>query len=152
MKKNIKQLIATVTVGLALVGAGGLTAFAAGYVTWGGTEDFESLMSNLQTIGGKATGLKDQNEKQANEIAGLKADNKNKDNQLLEKDGQISDKDNQISDKNNQIKALEQDIEDLQERVDGGMTTQDQLKQAEIDMKNAKEKSEEVLESIGEVE
>ena len=52
---------------------------------------------------------------------------------------------NRLLDKDNQINSLEQEIEALEKRVSGGQTTQGQLEQAEKDMKDVKNKSEEVL-------
>lgn len=124
MKKQMKRLLVTVTILLALFGAGTGIAFASGYITWGGTEDFEQTLINLNLISERGREMKTDNEKVSRELE------------------QAS---NRLKDKDNEIIALEQEIEALEKRIEGNMTTQDQLKQAEKDMKNVRDKSDEVL-------
>lgn len=92
MNKHIKRLLVTATASLALVGAGGLTAYANGYIQWAGSSDFSSLMNNLNTI--------------------------------------------------------QSEYQSMKEKAEGSQTSKDQLKQAEQDMKDAKKKSDEVLEGM----
>ena len=124
MKKTIKRIALTITILLALIGATGTIAFAANYITWNGSEDFQQTLANLNLISERGRELTADNENIARE---------------LEQAG------NRLLDKDNQINALEQEIEALEKRVDGNKTTQDQLKQAEKDMRDVKKKSEEVL-------
>ena len=124
MKKTIKRIALTITILLALIGATETIVFAANYIQWSGSSDFEQTLVNLNLISQRGRELTADNENIAREL-------EQKHNQLLDKD--------------NQINALEQEIEALEKRVDGNKTTQDQLKQAEKDMKEAKKKSDEVL-------
>ena len=124
MKKTIKRIALTITVLLALIGATGTVALASGYITWKGSEDFHQTLINLNLISERGRELTADNENIARELEQTR-------NQLLDKD--------------NHINALEQEIEVLEKRVDGNRTTQDQLKQAEKDMRDVKQKSEEVL-------
>lgn len=124
MKKTIKRIALTITILLALIGATGTVAFASGYITWNGTQDFQQTLINLNLISERGRELKSDNENINRELEQTR-------NQLLDKD--------------NKINALEQQIEALEKRVEGNKTTQDQLKQAEKDMKDVKKKSEDVL-------
>jgi len=124
MKKTIKRIALTITILLALIGATGTVALASGYITWGGSQDFQQTLANLNLISERGRELKASNENINRELEQMN-------NQLLDKD--------------NQINALEQEIEALEKRVEGSKTTQDQLKQAEKDMRDVKKKSEEVL-------
>ena len=124
MKKTIKRIGITLLAGFALLGAGTTVAFASGYIQWGGSQDFQQTLINLNLISERGRELKANNENTNRELEQTR-------NQLLDKD--------------NQINALEQEIEALEKRVEGGKTTQDQLKQAEKDMRDVKKKSEEVL-------
>ena len=124
MKKTIKRITLTFTIVLALLGATGTVALASGYIQWGGSQDFQQTLINLNLISERGRELKASNENINRELEQTR-------NQLLDKD--------------NQIDALEQEIEALEKRIDGGKTSQDQLKQAEKDMRDVKNKSEEVL-------
>lgn len=124
MKKTIKRIALTITILLALIGATGTVAFASGYITWGGSQDFQQTLVNLNLISERGRELKSNNENINRELEQTR-------NQLLDKD--------------NKINALEQEIEALEKRAEGNKTTQDQLKQAEKDMRDVKKKSEEVL-------
>jgi len=124
MKKTIKRIALTITILLALIGATGTVALASGYITWGGSQDFQQTLENLDLISDHGRELKSDNENIARE---------------LEQAG------NRLKDKDNQINALEQEIEALEKRIEGNKTTQDQLKQAEKDMRDVKKKSEQVL-------
>ena len=124
MKKTIKRTVLAITILFALIGATVTVAFASGYITWGGTPDFEQTIINLDLISKRGRELKANNE-------GINRELEQTRNQLLDKD--------------NKINSLEQEIEALEKRVEGNKTTQDQLKQAEIDMKEVNKKSEQVM-------
>ena len=124
MKKTIKRIALTITILFALIGATGTVALASGYIQWSGSSDFQQTLANLNLISERGRELKSDNENINRELEQTR-------NQLLDKD--------------NRINALEQEIEALEKRVDGNKTTQDQLKQAEKDMRDVKNKSEEVL-------
>src|SRR5699024_7131824 len=124
MKKTIKRIALTITILLALIGATGTVALATNFITWNGTQDFQQTLVNLNLISERGRELTADNENINREIEQTR-------NQLLDKD--------------NQINTLEQEIEALEKRLDGSKTTQDQLRQAEKDMKNVREKSEQVL-------
>ena len=124
MKKVIKRLALTITILFALIGATGTVALASGYIQWSGSSDFQQTLANLNLISERGRELT--------------ADNENINRELEQTRNQLLDKDNQIN-------ALEQEIEALEKHLDGSKTTQDQLRQAEKDMKNVREKSEQVL-------
>ena len=124
MKKTIKRIALTITILLALIGATGTVALASGYIQWSGSSDFQQTLANLNLISERGRELTANNENINRELEQTR-------NQLLDKD--------------NRINALEQEIEALEKRVEGNETTQDQLKQAEKDMRDVKKKSEEVL-------
>ena len=124
MKKTIKRIALTLTILFALIGATGTVALASGYITWNGTQDFQQTLINLNLISERGRELKANNE------------NINR---------ELEQTHNRLLDKENEIDALEQEIEALEKRVEGGKTTQDQLKQAEKDMRDVKNKSEQVL-------
>jgi len=122
--KKTKRIALTITILLALIGATGTVAFAANYIQWGGSQDFQQTLENLDLISDHGRELKSDNENIARELEQTQ-------NRLLDKD--------------NEIDALEQEIEALEKRVEGNKNTKDQLKQAEKDMRDVKKKSEEVL-------
>ena len=124
MKKAIKRITLTITILLALIGATGTVALASGYIQWSGSSDFQQTLANLNLISERGRELT--------------ADNENINRELEQTRNQLLDKDNKIN-------ALEQEIEALEKRVEGNKMTQDQLKQAEKDMRDVKKKSEEVL-------
>ena len=58
MKKSIKRIITALVVLFALIGAGGVTAFAANYIQWGGTSAYQNILVTLEQIKTKGQGLK----------------------------------------------------------------------------------------------
>ena len=124
MKKTIKRIALTITILLALFGATTGIALASGYITWNGTQDYQETLINLNLISERGRELKSERDELGNS------------NEQLQ---------NVIKDKDNKIDSLEQDIEALEKRINDGQTTQDQLKQAEKDMRDVKNKSEQVL-------
>ena len=124
MKNFVKKGLITLGTVFALLGVGGTVAFASGYITWNGTQDFQQTIANLNLISERGRKLKESNES-------INRDLEQTRNQLLDKD--------------NKIDSLEQNIEALEKKINGGQTTQDQLKQAEKDMRDVKNKSQEVL-------
>lgn len=106
MKKNIKKLIVTITVMLALIGATGLTAFAAGYITWPGSDDYIESIENIDEVKVISLGLKDDNKAKEKEINEL-----NKEIKELEK---IIEK----SPDSDQMKQAEEDMKDIKKRTE----------------------------------
>src|SRR5699024_4831080 len=123
MKKTIKRIALTITILLALIGATGTVALAANYITWNGTQDFQQTLVKLNLISERGRELK--------------VNNGNINRELEQRRNQLLDKDNKIN-------APETEIEALEKRVDGNKTTQEQLKQTEKDMRDVKNKSEQV--------
>lgn len=122
MKKTIKRLALTITILLALIGATGTIALASGYITWGGSQDFQQTLVNLNLISERGQELKSNNENINRELEQMN-------NKLLDKD--------------NRINALEQEIDALKKN-----DKSDQLEQAEKDMRDVKNKSEQVLNEL----
>ena len=95
---------------------------ASGYIQWSGSSDFQQTLANLNLISERGRELKVNNENINRELEQTR-------NQLLDKD--------------NQINALEQEIEALKKN-----DKSDQLEQAEKDMRDVKNKSEQVLNEL----
>lgn len=106
MKKNIKRFITSIVVVLALIGATGLTAFAAGYITWPGIDDYIESVDNLDEVKVIALGLKDDNKLKEKEIKEL-----NKEIEELEK---VIEK----SPDSKQMKQAEEDMKDIKKRTE----------------------------------
>lgn len=121
MKKRFSILTVTIVAFLTL--ATGVMAGAT-YINWNGTQDYHETLENLNLIGQRGRELKSER------------DNLGNSNEHLE--NIIKDKENIIKDRDNEIEALEK-------RISNGQTTQDQLRQAEKDMKDVNGKSKQVL-------
>lgn len=148
MKKTMKRLAITTMALFALLGVSGTIAYASGYITWAGTQDYQQTLVNLDLIAERGNQLK--------------ADKQNliveRDNLVIEYEQLVSEHENTyreneqllnvIKDKENQINSLEQQIEALEKRITEGQTTQDMLQQAEQDMADVERKSAEVLEGL----
>src|SRR5699024_8593913 len=83
MKKTIKRIALTITILLALIGATGTIAFAANYITWNGSQDFQQTLANLNLISERGRELTADNENINRELEQTR-------NQLLDKDNQIN--------------------------------------------------------------
>ena len=141
MKKTMKRLAITTMALFALLGAGGTIAYASGYITWGGTQDYHQILTNLELIGQRGNELKSEKAVliQERETLITEYEETNRENEQLL---------NVIKDKDNQINSLEQQIEALEKRIADGKTTQDMLQQAEKDFKHVREETESVLEGL----
>lgn len=127
MKNFVKKGLIVLGTTFALLGVGGTVAFASGYITWKGSQDFQQTIANLNLISERGQKLKSERDELGNS------------NERLQ---------NVIKDKDNKIDSLKQDIEALEKLINDGQTTQDQLKQAEEDMRAVKNKSEQVLNEL----
>lgn len=125
MKKQIKKLGITVLTGLALFGVGTGVAFAGGYITWGGSEDYQETLDVLEQIEQRSSELGVERGQMINE--------------LLYRENLIEQHETTIAELNGRIEELEQD---------DNVTDQNQLEQAEEDMEHVKERSQEVLENL----
>lgn len=148
MKKNIKRLTVTAVTLLALIGAGGITAFAAGYIQWGGTQDYHLTLDHLDGLESGIGNLKTDKQDLIIERDNLiteyervvaQGENTHRENEQLN---------NRVLDLQNQINSLEQDIIALERRIADGQTTRGQLEQAEKDMSHVEERTKEVLEGL----
>lgn len=141
MKKITKRLLVTFTILFALFGAGVSVAWAAGYINWGGTQNYELALVHMD-----------------NTQAGINDLKRVRDNLIVERDelqsklnvtGQENEQlNNQIKDLENTIDSLEQDIVALEKRIEGGRTAKDQLGQAEIDMAHIEERARELMNEL----
>ena len=145
MKKTMKRLAITTMALFALLGAGGTIAYASGYISWAGTADYQQTLVNLGLIAERGDQLKTDKQNLiieknnlVTEYEQLVSENEN----TYRENEQLT---NVIKDKENQINSLEQQIEALEKRIADGQTTRGQLEQAEKDMRDVKNKSEEVL-------
>lgn len=106
-------------------------AFASGYITWNGSNNYNQTIINLDAINTRGQELKSER------------DLANASNEQLQ--NIIRDKENVIRDKDNQITAKQNEIEQLKNQQG---SNNDQLKQAEIDMQSVKDKSQQVLDDL----
>lgn len=185
MKKLIKRIAIATVVLLALIGTSGIVAFASGYITWGGTEDYEATKVDLEELDTKrgqiVTNLNDarklinsQNDlidsqketisKKENKITELEKDNANHEafEQLVKTE--LAKGINTVNDTNGAgpkyrevIKFVNAGAEylDITERlndVNGAQKAEDQLKQAEEDMKDIKTRTGSLVEDFESVE
>lgn len=138
MKKSIKRIIATLVVLFALIGAGGVTAFAANYIQWNGTSAYENILITLEQIKTKGQGLKSERDT-------YKGSNEQLANQIKDKENIIKDKDNLINAKTQENDALKKDNDKLKE---SSTNEANKLKQAEMGMEDVGQKSKDVLNSL----
>lgn len=131
MKKSIKRIITTLVVLFALIGAGGVTAFASGYINWNGTSAYQNVLVTLEQIKQRGQGLKTERD-----------DSKRSNEQLV---NQIKDKDNVINAKTQENDALKKENDKLKESA---TNEANKLKQAEMDMKDVDQKSKDVLNKL----
>lgn len=138
MIKNIKRICFAVVVIFALVGAGGTALAATGYLTWGGTQDYNEAVQNLSEIGNRSQQLKVERDT-------AKASNSQLENIIKDKENIIKDKDNLINAKAQEVEAKQKEIDALrnQNTAESG-----QLQQAEKDMKDVNQKTKDVLNSL----
>lgn len=106
-------------------------AFASGYITWNGSNNYNQTIINLDAINTRGQELKSER------------DLANASNEQLQ--NIIRDKENVIRDKDNQIIAKQNEIDQLKNKQG---SNNDQLKQAEIDMQSVKDKSQQVLDGL----
>ena len=106
-------------------------AFASGYITWNGSNNYNQTIINLDAINTRGQELKSER------------DLANASNEQLQ--NIIRDKENVIREKDNQITAKQNEIEQLKNQQG---SNNDQLKQAEIDMQSVKDKSQQVLDGL----
>src|SRR5690625_5873087 len=111
MKKTIKRTVLAITILFALIGGTVTVACSSGYITRGGTPDFEQTIVNLDLISKRGRELKANNEGINRELEQMR-------NQLLDKD--------------NKINSLEQEIEALEKRVEGNKTTRSEEHTSEL--------------------
>lgn len=135
MIKTIKRITVTI-MALMLLATG--VAFGAGYITWGGTSNYNQAMNNMDAIKQRAQEMK-------SDIDLANASNEQLQNIIRDKENVIRDKENVIRDKDNQITDKQNEINQLKEQKG---SNDSQLKQAEIDMKAVKDKSQEVLDGM----
>lgn len=139
----MKKFMTTLIVLFALLGFSGTVAYAAGYITWGGTNDYHMTLEHMDNI---EIGINDL--KQARSTLISERDNLvNELNNSNQSNEQLS---NHIIDLGNQIDSLEQDIVALEKRISDGMTTRGQLQQAEKDMNHVEERAREVMGELNE--
>ena len=138
MKKSRKKLLKVVAIAFMIIGISTTALAAGGYITWNGSTDFHEAMENLNRIGERGNTLKSERD-MAN------ATNEQLQNVIKDKENVIKDKDNLINSKDQEISALEQEIENLKNQ---GTGNNEQLKQAEKDMKDVNNKTKQILNGL----
>lgn len=126
MKKHIKKITVTIVVLFALLGLGGTVAYASGYITWRGTDDYHEVLDNLKLIKQSGDDLKHELDNANHSKEELKV--------IIEQKEQI-------------ILTLEKEIEDL--KASSG-TNDAELEQAVKDMKDLREKTDEMAGELDE--
>lgn len=149
MKSKLKKLTTAVVIAFSLVGAGGTVLAATGYVTWGGTENFEATMSALENIANKATGMKEETTSLESQLATEKAKVATATETLNALNTELANsngKGNRHDIMQNGLNKVASDLGvDLQfVRNDAKPENQNELEQAEKDMQTVKDKAEEV--------
>lgn len=138
MKKLIKGTIITTVAVFALLGASVTALAATGYIDWNGSNAYKSVLITLEQITIRGNELK------------TERDNSNRSNEQLV--NQIKDKENVIKDKENQLATKEQEISAKQKEIDNlknaAMNNDEQLKQAEKDMKDVDAKAKDALNGL----
>lgn len=141
MTKLIKRTTIVAVVLLALIGTGGIVAFASGYITWGGTKDYNEAMANLELIGKEGQIVVNNLDEARETILVLEADNKAKQKDIDALEKTVKQKDELIIEKENTIAAKEaiikerdativknnERIEDLTKKVNDGNAFKEQL-------------------------
>ena len=125
MKNKLKKVAFTGMAALALFGAGTGVAFASGYITWNGTENYNEILQGLDDM-----------ERRHNELGGERS-------QMIRELIQRADK---IEEHETTIAELNEQIEELQK--EGPATEAGKLKQAEQDMEHVNERTQEVLKNM----
>lgn len=131
MKKIIKRTLATLIIAFAFLGLGTTALAANGYITWGGSQDVQQALENLNLISDRGQELKTERD-------GYYRDNE----QLV---NQLKDKDNVINSKTQEIEAKQKEIDQLEQSATNNT---DELKQAEKDAKTVNKKTSEVLKGL----
>lgn len=134
----MKKFMTTLIILFVLLGFSGTVAYAAGYITWGGTNDYHMTLQHMDNIETGIITLKQTRSTLISERDDLvnQLQGSNRDNEQLQ---------NVIRDKDNKINSLEQDIIALEKRIVDGQTTRGQLQQAEQDMNHIEERAREVM-------
>ena len=138
MKKTVKRIAMTLVALFALVGATGTALAAGGYITWGGTQNFNEAIQHLDTIGQRGQELK-------SKLNTANATKEQLENAVRDKENIIRDKENLINSKDQQLEAKQKEIDNLRNQQTGNA---DQLQQAERDMESINQKTKEVLNSF----
>lgn len=126
MNKHIKRILLTVGTLFALLGITGTVAYASGYITWRGTDDYHEVLDNLKLIKQSGDDLKHELDNANHSKEELKV--------IIEQKEQI-------------ILTLEKEIEDL--KASSG-TNDAELEQAVKDMKDLREKTDEMVGELDE--
>lgn len=161
MKNAGKRLVVGLLVMFALVGIGGTVAFASGYLTWGGTPDFETTKITLDEISQRGIALQSQRDKALKsqlsaeeQVTQLQAGQANLVNHVetvmnnVETKRGASKYEELAKGVNTLAELLGSDV-----RLDlklGNTQTDDLLRQAEKDMEALRIKSQEVLDKLNE--
>ena len=138
MKKSRKKLLKVVAIVFMVIGISTTALAAGGFITWSGSPDFHEAMENLNLIGERGNILKGERD-MAN------ATNEQLQNVIRDKENLIKDKDNLINAKDQEIAEKEQEIENLRNQ---GTGNNEQLKQAEKDMKDINNKTKQILNGL----
>ena len=116
MKKHIKRLAVTLLTALALFGAGTGIAFASGYITWGGTEDYQETLNILDQIERRSNELGTERSQMITYIVHLEAEIEDLEAQLDTGSHTSQDQMKQAEDDMNHVKERSQEVlENLRE-------------------------------------
>lgn len=166
-KKFLKRFGITLLTLFALLGAGTTVAFGAGYIQWAGSSDFEQVLVNLNLIEEEGAALKEGLASKETELS--EEEQRNKDNEEVIRDleterattvtlvFEIITRANNANGKGNKFEVMREDtnalanhlgLEETVSSQQGNGPKSNQLKQAEEDMGNVKDKSQDVLDSF----
>lgn len=166
MKNFVKKGLITLGTIFALLGVGGTVAFASGYITWGGSNDFNKAMANLELIQNRIKESDSSNKELTGEVSRLTnelAESKNEytslESNIKSEISNLHSKVTSANGKGNRYDVFVEELNDYSRQFGldynfndglGNNNTKSQLEQAEIDMQKILLETGKVLNSTSE--
>lgn len=166
MKNFVKKGLITLGTIFALLGVGGTVAFASGYITWGGSNNYNKAMANLGLIQERIEESDSSNKKLTDEVSKLTnelAESKNKytslESSIKSEISNLHSKVTSANGKGNRYDVFAEELSKYSKQLGldynfndglGNNNTKSQLEQAEKDMERILLETEEILNSTSE--
>lgn len=142
--KFIKKLIITIVITFAFLGAGVTAMASAGYIQWNGSSAKDHMLVTFENIKQNISTLKSENNSNKQTVNDLKQQVKDKEQTIKDKEQAIKDKQQEVDDKNKVIADKQKEIDEIKKNQTAG---NDQLKQAETDIKMLDKEADKLLEA-----